>query len=450
MFAIALPIMVQNVVIHVQLLVDRAFLGNVDPRYLSAIGNVMIPYNALSFFFYSAATGLTVLIAQHIGRRDFAKAGRLAQASFFYSTVFSSLMFMLWFFFADAIFTLFGAKGQILADSVTFVRIISVSLIFMGIDVSMSSILQAAGQTRYIMVAGVIKSAANVILDWVLIYGKFGFPALGLEGAAIATMISNIAGSLFIFTIVLVKRELPFRLSKRAMIKPEWQLYWATLKVGLPSGFESLLWFAGQLVLLRLLNQLDGMAIGIYSLVNGIQSIALFVYNGFARASLTMVGQYWGEAKYQEARGIGLYCQKLALFVSIAIGLILLAVPHFLARLFTSDPAVIAQASPLLRLSSGFILCQVVNVVTGYSIRATGDTKWMLYSQIFGTAFVVGLSSFMIFGISLGLAGVYVVMIADEFLRGIFNFIRFYKGVNPFALYLPRIAAKLHLRTGRL
>ena len=441
-FAIALPITVQSVVTHVQLLVDRAFLGNVDARYLSAVGNVMIPYGALSFFFFSAATGLTVLLAQSIGRRDHAGAAKIGQASFFYSTLFSSLLFLLWFFAASPIFTLFGAKDEILTDAVTFVRIISVSLIFLGLEVSMSSILQAAGRTRLIMATGILKSLLNVALDWVLVFGNLGVPAMGLEGAAYATMISNILGALFIVAAALARKSLPFRLSKREMMKPEWQLYWSTLRIGLPSGFESLLWFAGQLVLMRLLNTLDPMAIGIYSLVSGIQAIALTIYRGFASASLTMVGQYWGDAKYAEARGIGLYCQKLATAVSVAIGITLLLFPHFLAGLFSHDADIIARAVPILRLSAAFILCQVVNVVTGQSIRATGDTKWMLYSQVFGTAFVVGMSSFMIFGLSLGLAGMYIVMILDEFLRGIVNFIRFYTGENPLAKFIPFIPQK--------
>jgi putative MATE family efflux protein len=427
---------------HFQLLVDRAFLGNVDSRYLSAIGNVMIPYGALSFFFFSAATGLTVLLAQSIGRRDHDHAAKIGQASFFYSTIFSSMLFFLWFFGAAPIFSLFGAKDQILLDAVTFVRIISVSLIFLGLEVSMSSILQAAGQTRLIMITGILKSLLNVGLDWVLVFGHLGSPAFGLEGAAYATMISNILGALFIVAAVLAKKSLPFHLSKREMMKPEWQLYWRTLRIGLPSGFESLLWFAGQLVLMRLLNTLDPMAIGIYSLVSGIQAIALTIYRGFANASLTMVGQYWGDAKYEEARGIGLYCQKLATVVSVTIGIGLLLFPHFLAQLFSHDQAIIERSVPILRLSAAFILCQVVNVVTGQSIRATGDTKWMLYSQIFGTAFVVGMSSFMIFGLSLGLVGMYIVMIIDEFVRGIINFTRFYTGHNPLRHFVPGLSAK--------
>ena len=67
-FAIAIPIIVQNVVQHMQMVIDRAFLGNLDPRYLSAIGNVMTPYNAVALFLFSASMGLTILVADYKSR----------------------------------------------------------------------------------------------------------------------------------------------------------------------------------------------------------------------------------------------------------------------------------------------------------------------------------------------------------------------------------------------
>src|SRR5690554_6687645 len=82
-FAIALPIMVQKITHHFMLLVDRAFVGNLDSRYLAAVGNVMIPYNAMINTFFAAATGLTVLVAHSVGRKDYTKARRLSQSAFF-------------------------------------------------------------------------------------------------------------------------------------------------------------------------------------------------------------------------------------------------------------------------------------------------------------------------------------------------------------------------------
>jgi len=435
---IALPIIIQNIVMHFQIMIDRAFLGNLESRYLAAIGNVLIPYNALNFFFFSAATGLTVLVAQNYGRRDYNKVQRLGESSFFYSTLFSIGLFLVWILGGRWIFSLFGAEGQILQDSVTYVKILAVSLIFLGIEISAGSIFQGVGVTRPIMIFGITKSLSNIFLDWVMIYGKFGLPALGLEGAALATMISNIIAAIGIFIAVILYRDLPFKFSKRALLKPNWKLYKETLNIGIPSGIESLLWNLGQLVIVRLLNQIDGMTIGIYSLVAGIQSLALYIYLGFAKAAMTKVGQYWGNEDFEQARDIGFYCQRLSVVVTLVFGLVFLVFPKFLAGIFTSDPSVMARAVPLLRLSGLHINLQVFNVVMGHAIRGTGDTKWMLYSQIFGTIFVVSLSPVMIFSFSLGLMGMYLTLILDEGIRGGINLMRFYYEENPFKVWTAR------------
>jgi len=266
---------------------------------------------------------------------------------------------------------------------------------------------------------------------------------MGLEGAALATLVSNIIGALGIFLAILLYKKLtfPVRLSKRALLRPKWQLYWEALKIGLPSGFESILWYTGQLVLVWLMNRIDPMAIGVYTTVNGIQGIALLIYNGYARAATTLVGQSWGRKDYTSAREIGFYSQRLAGWVTLTFAAVFLLFPQALISIFTKDAAMIQQSAALLRMAAVFINVQMVNVVMGSAIRGTGDTMWMCCSQIFGTVFVVGVSIYLMLGLSWGLVGMYLTMILDEGLRGWINLLRFSYGVNPFKKWLGWTAA---------
>lgn len=440
--AIAIPIIIQSIIQHLMILTDRAFLGNLDSSYLSAIGNVMVPYTTLLFFFFSLSTGLTVLIAQNIGAKDIKRAQILGESSFLFSTLISTGMFLVWFLGGESILTLFGAEGTILRDAVVYVKILSISLIFLGIDVSVVAILQGVGVTRPIMIFGIVKSVLNIGLDWVMIFGKLGFPAMGLAGGAWATTISSVLGSLGILVTVLIMRGvLPFQLTWREMAKPNWMLYWASLKVGLPSGLESLLWSTGQMVMAWLLNRIDGMAIGIFSLVHGIQLLALFIYLGIAKAAMTLVGQYWGEKRPDKAIAVGMQCQRMSLMTTAFFGLLFMIFPKTLAGIFTSDPEVITRAIPLLRVAAITIQLQAVNVIMGHCIRGTGDTKWMMYSQIFGTSFVIGVSFLLIFGLSMGLMGMYLTVLLDELVRGGINYIRFASGKNPFRRFIPAWSA---------
>ena len=435
-FAIALPIMIQNIIQHLMILTDRAFLGNLNSRYLASLGNVMVPFNTLTFVFFALSTGIIVLVAQNIGAKDNEKARRYGETSFFFSTIISLGLFLFWFFASREVFVLFGTKGEILEDAVRYVRILSIHVAFLGIDITAASILQGAGITRPIMVFGIIKSVLNVFLDWVMVFGKLGFPAMGLEGAALATTVSSIIGSVGILVIILVMRGLPFQLNWRELLRPEWKLYHETLKISLPSAFESFLWSSGQVVMACLLNRIDGMAIGIYSLVYSIQVFSFFLYFGIARAAMTMVGQYWGEGSPEKAKDIGMHCLKLSFVTTIISGAIFIIFPEMLLKIFTSDISVIERAIPLMRVIGLTTQFQALNVVTGHAIRATGDTKWMMFSQIFGTCFVIGTSTYLILGLSLGLMGVFLTVLLDEFVRGWINFARFYHGKNPLSLLM--------------
>lgn len=430
-FAIALPIMIQRITNHFMLLVDRAFVGNLDARYLAAVGNVMVPFNAMLNTFFALATGLTVLVAHNAGRRDYTKARRLSQAAFFYFSLISIGLFLLWFFGADRIFSLFGVSGEVRQYSSVYVRILSVYLIFFGIENAAASILQGVGATRPIMMSGVFRSVSNIFLDWLFIFGKWGFPALGLAGAALATVISNLLGVGLLFYSLFLRENLPFRLSLKALFQPGWRLFQETARVGIPSGLEILLYQSGQLVLVRLLNEIDVMAIGIYTLVTSLQNLPVLLYMGFAKATMTMVGQYWGEERFAAAKGIAFYALKVSVLTSALGGLLFLLFPGVLLQLFTTDPGVVTRAAQLLRISGILLVFQSSNIVAGHAIRATGDTKWMLYSQIYGTLFVLGFSSFAIFCLNWGLIGVYLTTMLDEFFRGIVNFFRFYLGYNP-------------------
>ncbi len=430
-FTMALPIMVQNLVQHFQMVIDRAFLGNLDPTYLSAIGNVMTPYNAVGLFLVASSTGLTILVAQNIGAKKLQEARDLSESSFVFASILSTFMFVFWLVGADGIFTLLGAQGDIKEAAITYVRIMAISLIFTGADVTAASALQGAGYNYPIMVTGLLKNLLNILFDWVLIYGNWGFPSMGIQGAAVATVISNVIGSLVLVLWTLRTKKLPFHFSIKALFKPRWTYFARTMSLGLPSGVESILWFVGQLFLLRMINDVDPLAAGVVSLVQGVYLFALFIYLGFARAATTLVGQAWGAKDYPEARKAALTCQNLGLSVSIVWSVVMLIFPEALCSLFTQDPHVIAQSVPMLRLSALFINFQAVNVIIGHSIRGSGDTRWMLFSQIFGTIFVVAFSYLLIYHFQLGLAGLFITLILDEAGRGLVNYVKFLKSSSP-------------------
>ncbi len=423
---IAVPVIVQNLVRHFQLVIDRLFLGNIDPIYLSVIGNVNVPYGTLDLFLFASGTGLSVLSAQALGAKNMKEAKILGESSFTFLTLMGSAIFVFWQLAARGVFTVLGAQQVLLEHAVDYVNILSFSSLFLGIDITSGALLSACGITSPIMLTGLLKNLLNLLLDWVLIFGHFGLPQMGVQGAALATVIANAVGALVLFAVVLLHEKMPFRLKLAEILRASWRAFVRTMKVGLPSGIETFLWFFGQTYILRFMNAIDPYASGIYTLAHDLFILALFVYMGFSRSTLTLVGQFWGAGRIREAKQAGWEGQGISLAISLIWGAVLFLLGKDLLGLFSRDPHVLAEGGRIMQVASLFVVFQTFNVVIGNAIRATGDTLWMLWTQIFGTVFVIGVSALLILGFNWGLLGVIWTITLDEFLRGAMNTARFW------------------------
>jgi putative MATE family efflux protein len=432
LFVIATPIIIQTLVQYIQLQVDMAMLGHYNPVFLSAVGNVIFPYSILYTFISSISTGTTVLIAHSIGARAIRTARRFSEVSFFYNILISLFFFLFLCFFSSSIMNMMGTSADIGNYGSRFMGILSYSFLFEGIEFSIVAILLGIGKTRAIMYAAILRTAINIVLDWVLIYGKFGFPEMGIEGAALATTIANGAAAAYFLVFLINKNNLPFKPSLAGIFKPKWSIEKRNIIVGLPFGFETMLWSFGQLILVRLINGFDPYSTGLFVLVARIQAVTVFFYAGLARGTMTLVGIKMGEGKYNEAKKIGLLSLNYALALCLVAAIFFILIPGKILGIFTADPVIIRQTIPLMFLVAINVFPVSVNVVIGSVIRGMKDTKWMFYTQSFGTIYIIAVSAILLFVFHFKLAGVFIAIMTDESIRACLNFYRFHKGSNPF------------------
>ncbi|MCL2252366.1 MAG: MATE family efflux transporter [Treponema sp.] len=442
-FAIAIPIIVQQLSHQMQVWVDRAMLGYINPEFFSAVGNSLVPYFAVTSTILAICSGTTILIAQSIGAKDFELSRKYAECSFAGNYIFPLIAFFFFFFGSGWMFKIMGVQSPILEYATSYIKITSYNLLIVAIAATCSSILQGIGLTRIIMVTGIVTNVLNILFDWILIYGKFGLPAMNIEGAALATLISNFAALPFLFIYVIKRKKIPFKIKVRNIFKLDFNLYRNVFKMGVPSGGEYALWSLGNLFVVSFLNRIDIMAAGIYTLLFSIKGLAVILYAGFAHAGLTLAGQKTGENEHKQAISIVFKCLFFALIVCSVVTTIFCVFPKNILGLFTSDISLVNFAYPFLIFVTLIMFPQAVNIVIGYGIRGTGDTRWMFYSQIFGTVLVVTLSYILIFIFNLGLWGVFITSLADETIRGIINMLRFRKG-RQFFFLRPYEAGKIN------
>lgn len=428
LFFIGIPIIVQYLMQYIQLQVDIALLGHYNPLMLSAVGNVVFPYFIHISFIMTISMGATIIIAHSLGANDIQRAARYSEVSFFYNTIISIFFFVYLYNFSPDILRLLGTPAEVHPFASDYMTILSYSFLLIGIEYSVTAALQGMGITRYIMYAGIIRTIINVVIAWTLIYGNFGFPEMGIKGAAIATTISNYSAVIYFVFVLLLSNKLTFKTSLKGILKPEWKIQKDNIVVGLPSGLEAMLWSFGQIAIISIVNGLDAYSSGLYILVSRIQAFTFFIYIGIARATMILVGQKMGAGKPEEAIHVGMVSLRYGFFFCIFISFLFIAFPENILSIFTSEKNLINRVTHLMYIAAITIFPVSVNVISGNAIRGMKDTKWMLYTQIFGTTFTISMSALMIFVFHLNLLGIFLTILFDESFRACLNFIRFYKG----------------------
>ena len=423
---IFVPIMLSNLIAQVQMLIDRIFLGRMDILFMSAVGNATAPMWTTMSFVYSLSMGASILISQSVGEKDIEKAKNYAASMIKCHNVIPVLLFLFWIFCSPLVFKLMGVSENVMGLCITYTRIYAPVYLIIGLGASYGVVFQTSNYTKPLVAYGIIRSVLNIILDYLLIFGNFGFPRMEIAGAALGTTIAEYAGAIYLLYITISKKEKFFTSPglKRilgAKIKP----YLTSIKLGLPSACEDLLWNAGNLCIIRILNTINEKAAGIYSMVFTVEILFVVVIGAIGSGTLTLTGEATGAKDVKLYRNVVKTAVKWSFLVA-AFALIFVSIfPRLTLSLFTTDKEVIEMSVIYIILVAANLFGKSGNIIVGSGIRGYGDTKWMFFTQALGTVGVVGLACLCVFVFKLGMLGVFIAVLCDEAVRAVINFVRF-------------------------
>ena len=230
--------MLSSLISQLQMLIDRIFIGRLSLESMSAVGNATTPMWTTLNVMYSLTTGATILVSQAYGAGDDAK-GRTVLASLFkYNNAAGLFLFLFWTFCSQTAFSLMGVDESIIGMSIDYAKYFAPIFLFEGIGVSITCLLSVSQKTQIMIWYGLSRSLANVILDYAMIFGHFGFPAMGVKGAALATAIAELLGHIIIFIYALRSKELKLRPGLSEILSSGIGPYIGTIKLGAPAAGE--------------------------------------------------------------------------------------------------------------------------------------------------------------------------------------------------------------------
>lgn len=417
---LAVPIMLSNVISQVQMIIDRIFLGQMDPLYMSALGNASSPMWTTMSFCFTIVMGSSILISQNVGAGNDENIEKYAASMIKWNNVVPFCLFIFWLVGGKLVFKLMGVSDNVMPLCLGYMRWFAPSFLLIGFESSFSVIMQTSNYTKPMIFYGIIRSGTNVVLDWLLIFGHFGLPALGIEGAAIATTIAEFAGCIFATVICLSK---PLRTMPKfiKVIKAPVVPFLHSIRLGINAALEDFAWNIGNIAIMRILNTIDEMAAGIYSIVLSVELLAVVVIGSIGNGTLTLSGEAKGKGDVKQFKGVAfisyLLCAGLAAFVLV----ICIIFPHQILRLFSKDEAIIMGSGIYLALVCLNLFGKSGNIIIGSAIRGTGNTIWMFMTQILGTVMVIGFACLFVYVFDMKMVGVFVAVILDELIRAVIN-----------------------------
>ncbi len=429
---IAVPIILSNIIGQLQMLIDRIFLGHADDLYMSALSNVTTPMWATMSFCFSLVAGASILISQSVGAGDREHIEEYAGAMIKYNNIIPVLLFLFWLFLSEPVFKIMGVSENLMPMCLSYARFYAPVFLLAGMGGSLSVILQTSNYTQPLVAYGIIRAGLNIVLDYILIFGKLGFPALGIKGAAIGTTIAEYLGAIFISYVILTSKKLGTRPSMRGIKKAKMSTYRTSAKLGINTAFEDFAWNLGNLLLIRILNTINEFAAGIYSIIFGVEVLAVVIVGAIGSGTMTLTSEATGKKDLAQYKGVCICAYALCMIVAALMIILALTIPEQIIALFTKDTSVITTSSIYLLIVGINLFSKSANIIVGNGIRGSGDTRWMLYTQMFGTVSIVSVAAFFVYVCKLGITGIFLAVLVDEAVRALINLWKYLRIIKRF------------------
>lgn len=417
--ALAWPSLVENLLQTMLGVVNMMMVGRLGPASIASIGVAQQIVFTLQVAYSGLAVGNTALVARSIGARDPDQAQRIAKQSLVLGALVAAVITVLGLTFAEHAISLMGASDDMRELAVPYFRTVVLGSMFMMVMFIGNGTLRGAGDTRLpMMITGVI-NLVNLDLSYLLIFGKLGLPALGINGAAVANLSAQAVGSAIVLYMLF---------SGRSKVKLGWRTGWGLdpalvkrlLNIGTPAAVEQVFMRLGMTTYSAMVISLGTMVYAAQQIIFTIMNFSFMPGFAFGVAATTMVGQSLGARNPARAEESGWEATRLGIMwlSAMGVGFFLFAEP--LLGLFTSDPRVIAYAAPCLRLIAWAQPLQALALVLAGALRGAGDTRWTMLITT-GSIWVLRIPLSYLFGIvlDLGLVGVWMGNSLDSLVRGL-------------------------------
>ncbi len=416
--ALVIPMALQNLINVGVTAADVIMLGRVGEKALSGASLAGQVQYIMTLFLFGLTSGATVLTAQYWGKKDIQTIEKVLGLGMKAAVIVTACFMAAALLIPELLLKIFTGDPEVISEGVKYLRIVAFSYVFVGITQTYLYIMRSVERVVVATVVYLCSLLCNVAVNAVLIFGLFGFPVMGVKGAAIGTLIAR--------TLELVLVLLYSRFRNRE-IKFRFRYFWSTesvlvsdfLRYALPVVLNEVMWGLGTAANTAVLGHMGSAAVAANSVAQVARQLATVVTFGLSSAAAIYLGKTIGEKKYDYAREYARRFVLLSLILGIAGGLIVLAAGPIAAAALSLTEAAKGYVKFMFCVMSYFVVGQSFNTTMVVGIfRSGGDTKFGLImdmSTMWGCSILFG--AIAAFLLKCSVPVVYIILMSDEIIK---------------------------------
>lgn len=416
---LSFPLFFESLLFTVIGSVDTLMLSNYSDTAVGAVGVA----NQILFLVLIAenviAQGAGILMTQFVGaNRKSDDLQTLTITALLMNTILGLFFSALLVLFSHELLSIMDLNGEMLRFSSEYFIIISRYLFIHLMTMTFSVYLRSHGETKTTLKVSVLMNVVNVVLNYILIYGHAGFDALGVQGAAYATVISRIVGFAVLGSVVYKmgfhKKTFRFRLDSMMQVLSD------ILKLGAPAAGEQISYNLAKFVMMIFITRLGEVAITAYSYSNTLAGFVYIFSVSLGQGTAIMIGWYTGSGHKEKAKILGTHSAKLSFSISMILCALLVVFRVPLLGILTDNPEILTLAGHVLLFNFIVEAGRSQNLIYVNALRAVGDVNYPFRISLL-SMWGVGVFFSYIFAVSLsfGLPGIWIALGLDEIVRAL-------------------------------
>ena len=414
---IAIPSIIDNVLSVLVGLVDTMMVSRIGTAAISSIGVTNQPKLFIFSIFFSMQICISILAARKLGENDKEDANRLFLAGFIIVVSFSIILSIVFSIFAYPFMKFCGANSEIIDNATSYFRIIMLGSIFNALFIYINAALRGCGNTKITLRTNLVSYIFNIIFNYLLIYGNFGFPRLEVKGAAIATVIGTFAASVmaiisvikeknFISVLYIIKNKIKVSIESFKLIIKVW---WSILT-------DSLLSRVGFMINSIIVARIGTMPYAVHTVGMQMLSFAYSFGEGLSTSSVALVGRSLGESNIELAKKYANINEKIGIIISIFISTILVLFGKSFFDIFFDTSEELKLGYRVSLFLAVVIPIATMKLLMNGIVRAGGDVKYVMKVSIISNTIMQPVVAFLLIIIlKLGIYGAWIGIFLAQF-----------------------------------